>query len=174
MSLCFEFDVQTGFCARRFAPVLSSKTVMHIAPKPEKKSINIPHKHYLLGACQCYILGFSGRKHNAFLRPRKPAQPHPRTHHSPTRNWPPISGLASIVCIANVTSSSPLPFRNVMPKSLVEKTYPKIPIAFLQCTSRGLFAYLATTRTAYTAIAIAGRAWFPSHIKHPTNSRKGQ
>ena len=32
--MCFEFDVHTGFCARFFAPSLSSKTAMYVVPNP--------------------------------------------------------------------------------------------------------------------------------------------
>lgn len=95
----------------------------------------------------------------------------PAARHSLTGHRPPISGLASIGSISvryQLKYSAPLE-RNVNGTSLVENAYSKIPIAILQSSSFGVFAYLAKD---LTAIAIV--FWFASHIKHPISSRRSQ
>lgn len=59
---------------------------------------------------------------------------------------------------------------NVIPKPLMDQTNCKIPIV-VQCTSLGVFVFLAT---ALTAFAMSGCVWFAGGIKHPTSSRKVQ
>ena len=52
-SMCFEFDVHTGFCARFFAPSLSSKTALYVVPNPGIiKSTHTARTYHLNGLCQ--------------------------------------------------------------------------------------------------------------------------
>ena len=99
-SMCFKFEVYTGFCASCLAPSFSSKTVMHVVTKPgevefrtHRKNItslsltvSANAKHNLNSFCQCYVLGFGRRKRSSLVRHRKPACACTScAHHSPTR-----------------------------------------------------------------------------------------
>jgi len=136
------------------------------------KHPHVPDRHHPLdGVCQCCIRSFSGREYEALLSPRKKAHPRTHTHRSPNGYRRPVSGLVGILRISKRYQLKPTALLEGNAEIARGNTYPEIPIAVLQCTSLGLFAYLATALTAFT---ISGRVCFASHIKHPTNSRKGQ
>lgn len=110
-SRCSKLDVHTGLCTRCLAPSVSSKTVIHIVPKPRKKNTpHVSHKHSLLdGVCQCYEFGFSDRRRMHFSI-FKNQYTHAHAHITAPPETDPLSAaMLAWFGSAHATSPSPLP-----------------------------------------------------------------
>ena len=82
----------------------------------------------------------------------------------------------SHISLLNTRNSEPSVLNHeifyLSPKTLVHDKIPvktKITFAVFQCTSLGEFVFSSQHSHC---VAISGRVWLASHIKHPTSSRK--
>ena len=106
----------------------------------QNKPLHAPQENHLFDVvCQCYVLGFCGRKRHESVTHFRVLENH-HTNAPAHMTAPPETDLISLALLAEsasayATSSSPLPLRKVIPKSLVKKH-------ILQNTNRCLPAYL--------------------------------
>ena len=120
--MCLSIDVRNTFCARCLPPRYPGRPQCTPHQNLDKPNPHISSNHRLIDTIShCFILGYRGRKRNAYLSPRRPSHARLRPHHGPPKTDLLSVALLASTASANATSSIALPFWNVRPRSLVEK-----------------------------------------------------